>query len=276
MARVRIPNTELRGKAHIIKPLISVITVVYNGENCIEKTVDSVLMQSYENKEYIIVDGASTDHTLSLIQPYADKIDKILSEPDKGIYDAMNKGLEFATGDYVIFMNCDDTFKDRNTLRAIAEAIESHGYPDFIYGDAIEASSRNDEHFVKKARNIKFLWYGMFAHHQSMVYKTSIIKTNHITYDLQYKIGADYAFTAQFLKQAQKTVYIEEPLCIFMQDGVSAIDYKTGLKEQWDIRKNILKYNFLMRSLIFAIHFMAIMIRRNIPFVYNKLRFQKE
>ncbi len=259
-----------------MKNKISIVTIVYNGQGCIEKTMKSVLEQTYGNKEYIIIDGASTDRTFELINPYEDKIDKLVSEEDSGIYDAMNKGLSEVTGDYVIFMNCDDTFANEGTLSEIATSIEKHDYPDFVYGDAIEESSIDGAKFLKKARDSKYLWYGMFAHHQSMVYKMYIIKNYNLKYDLQYKIGSDYGFTAEFLMKTKDVVYFEKPLCIFMQDGASAIDYKVGLKEQWLIRKNVFKYNIFTRFGIFLIHYSMIMIRRNLPGLYNNLRFKKQ
>ena len=259
-----------------MKAKISIVTIVYNGQGCIEKTVKSVLNQTYVNKEYIIIDGASNDRTLDLIHPYKNKIDKLISDRDSGIYDAMNKGLNEVTGDYVIFMNCDDTFTNKDTLTEIVKSIEKHNFPDFVYGDAIEESSIDGARFVKKARDSKYLWYGMFAHHQSMTYKMSIINNYKLKYDLQYKIGSDYGFTAEFLMHAKEIVYIEKPLCIFMQGGASAVDYKVGLKEQWLIRKNVFKYNLFTRFGIFLIHYSMIMIRRNLPALYNSLRLKKQ
>lgn len=260
----------------LMQTKISIVTIVYNGQGCIEKTIKSVLEQTYRNIEYIIIDGLSTDTTLELIAPYNDKIDKLISGQDSGIYDAMNKGLKEVTGDYVIFMNCDDTFTDKDTLGIIANSIKKNNSPDFIYGDAIEESSIDGTRYAKNARDPKYLWYGMFAHHQSMAYKMSVITKHNLKYDLQYKIGADYGFTAEFLTYGKEIHYIDKPLCIFMQDGASAVDYKVGLKEQWQIRKNIFKYNIFTRFGIFLIHYNMIMIRRYLPAIYNNLRFKKQ
>src|SRR4051812_1110497 len=97
-------------------PVLSVITVVYNNVSHIERTLLSVLDQTYPHIEYIVIDGASTDGTLVIIEKYKDRIAKLISEPDKGIYDAMNKGLAIATGDYVLFMNSGDEIYARETV----------------------------------------------------------------------------------------------------------------------------------------------------------------
>ena len=102
-----------------MKPKVSIITVVFNGENIIEKTMQSVFAQTYDNIEYIIVDGKSSDNTLSIIEKYKEKISVLISEKDKGLYDAMNKGLQVATGDYVWFMNGGDQIADAQVLTKI-------------------------------------------------------------------------------------------------------------------------------------------------------------
>lgn len=251
----------------------SIITVVYNGQNCIKKTIDSVFNQSYNNYEYIIIDGNSKDDTLKICEEHKEKITKIVSEPDKGLYDAMNKGIENASGDYIIFMNCGDTFYDEFVLEKVAQAIEMNNRPDFVYGDAIEVSEDETQKFLKKARSHKFIWYGMFTHHQAMIYKLKIVKDNKLLYNLKYRIGADYAFTAEYLKYCRKILKLNLPICLFKQGGSSFVSYKEGIKDQWFIRKNILKINWLGRLAIFLIHFLIIIIRRKFPCIYNFLRF---
>ncbi len=254
---------------------ISIVTVVYNGEGCIEKTIKSITGQTYANTEYIIIDGKSRDNTRKIIEKYQDHIDVIVSEPDLGLYDAMNKGIERANGDYVIFLNCDDTFYADDTLKKIVDNIDVQNKPDFIYGDATEENKESTQTYLKKARNHNWIWYGMFAHHQSMLYNLALTKKYNLRYELQYKIGADYAFTATFLQYARKIMYFEkEPICFFKQNGISAVNYKTGLKEQWFIRKNIFHHPFIVRMIIFIVHFSLIHIRRKLPYIYNILRFR--
>ena len=111
----------------------SIITVTYNSVNSIEKSIRSVLAQSYPDREYIIIDGGSKDGTVDIIRHYSDRINYWVSEPDKGIYDAMNKGIKIATGDYLIFMNADDVFADTEVLQKVAGLIKADA--DVIYGN---------------------------------------------------------------------------------------------------------------------------------------------
>ena len=115
-----------------MKPVLSVITIVYNNVRDIERTMLSVLNQTYHAIEYIVIDGASTDGTLDIIKQYKNRITKLISEKDKGIYDAMNKGLAIATGDYVIFMNSGDEFYATDT---VAKVFASAPDADIYYGE---------------------------------------------------------------------------------------------------------------------------------------------
>ena len=115
---------------------LSIITITYQAEKYLERTIQSVLNQGHQDAiEYIVIDGASKDATLAIIEKYTNQIDQFVSEPDKGIYDAMNKGLQRASGDYVIFMNAGDRFADEKTVGQLISAMESN--PDVIVGDAM-------------------------------------------------------------------------------------------------------------------------------------------
>ena len=120
------------------KPLISIVTVSYNAVATIEQTILSVINQTYSNIEYIIIDGGSTDGTLDVIKKYADKIAYWVSEPDKGIYDAMNKGIKVATGEWINFMNCGDYFVANNTLESVFGSGKIYKKAEILYGDSIQ------------------------------------------------------------------------------------------------------------------------------------------
>ena len=116
-------------------PKFSVITVTYNAEAVLEDTIQSVISQTYRHVEYIIVDGASKDKTLSIIDRYKDHIAKVTSEPDKGLYDAMNKGIRLATGDYLCFLNAGDSFHEDDTLQQMVHTLPGSELPDVMYGE---------------------------------------------------------------------------------------------------------------------------------------------
>jgi len=252
----------------------SIITVVYNGINCIKKTIESVVNQTYNNYEYIIVDGNSQDNTLEVCEQYEGKISKIISEPDKGLYDAMNKGIENSTGDYIIFMNCDDTFYDEFVLEKVANEIKKNNMPDFVYGDAIEVSKDETQKFLKKARSRKMIWYGMFTHHQAMFYKTDIIKQNHLRYDLKYKIAADYAFTAGFLKHCSSYLYLDFVFCGFKQGGLSSGHHDLNFQQLIEIKQNIIGLPLPLIKLILFLQKILVYFKQNFSPLYNYLRYK--
>lgn len=168
-------------------PLITVVTVVRNGRRSIEQTIQSVLKQSYENVEYIVIDGASTDGTQDIISYYKEKIAYWVSEPDEGIYDAMNKGIEFATGEWINFMNAGDTFYSNNVLENIFH--KSDKYADVIYGDHVLVYNADYSRRCR-AGEVKDLWRGMIFCHQSSFVKTSLMKKN--MFNCRFRIAADF------------------------------------------------------------------------------------
>ena len=127
-------------------PKISVITVTYNAGEVLEDTIQSVISQTYHHVEYILVDGASRDHTMAIANRYRERIHKIISEPDKGLYDAMNKGISLATGDYLCFLNAGDSFHEDDTLQQMVHSINGSELPDVLYGET--AIVDKDRHFL--------------------------------------------------------------------------------------------------------------------------------
>lgn len=188
-------------------PRFSVITITKDNPIGLARTEESVNAQRLTDYEWIIIDGAV--------------------EPDRGIYDAMNKGIDRAQGDYLIFMNAGDCFASDLTLQIIA----AQGDADFIYGDAWEGG------YLKPARAHTHVHRGLFTHHQAMVYRRDMI--GDLRYDETYPIGADYKFTAQFLQKAQGILYIPQPLCVFEGGGVAQFRAKQGRAEQRKIRREL-------------------------------------
>ena len=131
-------------------PKFSVITVTYNAEKVLEDTIQSVIAQTYHHVEYIIVDGASKDGTLSIIDRYRPRIHTVVSEPDKGLYDAINKGIALASGDYLCFLNAGDCFHEDDTLQQMVHTINGNELPDVLYGETAIVDEKR--HFQRMRR----------------------------------------------------------------------------------------------------------------------------
>tara|TARA_Y100000590_G_C15736691_1_gene1018776 strand:+ start:1872 stop:2621 length:750 start_codon:yes stop_codon:yes gene_type:complete len=170
-------------------PLFSIITVVFNGEKYLEKTIQSVLSQSYKNFEYIIVDGGSTDGTLSIIKKYNKNISKWISENDRGIYDAFNKGMRLSKGDFVCIVNSDDILK-KNALKIIRNYIIKYPKIDFIFGSVKKHWGILHGY---KPHKIKYSW-GFYSSHSTGFFlkKSSAKKVGY--YNIKYKYHADYDY----------------------------------------------------------------------------------
>lgn len=195
---------------------ISIVTVCYNAVATIEKTMLSVLNQTYPNVEYIIIDGGSTDGTVDIIKKYADRLAYWVSEPDRGIYDAMNKGIKVATGKWINFMNSGDTFYQQNTIESILPYL-SDNKTDIIYGDVNLLYDYGTKY--QKPSPLKKICNRMVFCHQSSFTKTHLMKS--FSFNTQYKIAADYEF---FYKQYQnQRIFVYVPTCIanYSRDGIS-------------------------------------------------------
>lgn len=202
-------------KAKISMCKISIITVVYNNKNTIEKTINSILSQTYKDFEYIIIDGKSTDGTIEIINKYIYKIKKIISEPDKGIYDAMNKGIKYCSGEWILFMNSGDILKDNNTLQNIF----SQNIPknvNFIYSDFQVKNNKSIDTYKASFKKGILL-------HQSIIYKTKKHKEYGNYLVTSKYIVSDYIFFLQFKEnEVFKTPYV---ISVNEEAGVSASNW---------------------------------------------------
>ena len=217
------------------KPILSVITIVYNNARDIERTMLSVLGQTYQGIEYIVVDGLSNDGTLDLIKKYETRIAKFTSEKDEGIYDAMNKGLALATGDYVIFMNSGDEFYDSNTVAAVFASADD---ADIYYGETemIDSSGQSLGQRRHKAPE-QFTWrsfnLGMSVSHQAIYIKRSLVEP----YDRQYALSADIDWIIRAAKKAKKIVNVNRYVAKYLVGGMSKKKHRQSLAERFDIMK---------------------------------------
>lgn len=250
----------------------TIITIVYNGQKCIEKTIQSVVGQSYRNIEYIIIDGSSQDETLKICNKYKNDVDILLSEPDDGLYDAMNKGLAKATGDYVLFMNCDDTFHNLDALEQISRQLNGNDV-EFLYGDSFDVNCEDNMNY-KKSLPFVFRFYGMFTHHQSMFYKKEVIEKHQIRFNTKYKIAADYDFTLNFLKYIKKYQYFNFAISDFMLGGISENNFRMGKKEQVLIRSEQTSIPLFLNKLLFTLQLLVFFFKTKMNFLYKKLRYK--
>lgn len=201
---------------------ITVITVCLNSVNTIEKAIKSVVGQDYVDKEYIIVDGGSTDGTLNIIKKYKQYITKWISEPDRGIFDAMNKGIEMASGDIIAFLNSDDWYADR-ALYMVGEAFEKTSC-DCVCCDNYVAGKDGKEIYFD-ASNVKEddVYIRMPYYHSSVFTRKEFFETKS-NFDLQYKIAADYDWFLRKVKGGMKIFYLHEPIFTFCYGGISSVN----------------------------------------------------
>jgi glycosyltransferase involved in cell wall biosynthesis len=214
-------------------PKISIITVVFNGELLIERTIKSVLSQTYSNIEYIVIDGASADETLAIVDSYKSKITTLISEKDRGIYDAMNKGLDLATGDYVLFLNAGDELYSYNTLATIF-ALSTNA--DVYYGNTIVVNKSGQELGDRRLiPPVQLTWkslkYGMCVSHQSFIAKRTLCDF----YNLDYSISADIDWVIHILKKSAKIINTKMYISKFLEGGTSNARKKLALKERFVI-----------------------------------------
>lgn len=232
------------------KPLVSIITVVYNGEEYLEETMQSVLNQSYENVEYIIIDGGSTDGTVEIIKKYECKISYWVSEQDAGIYDAMNKGIDLANGDWISFMNAGDVFYTKDTVSdSFKVSVED---VDLIYGD-VEVLYPTFSRF-QKAGSLQKLWTGMKFSHQAMFTKTSLLKK--LKFNTIYKVTADFDFIYYLWSNNYKFKYLNLVISTVDSGGLSDLSRIIVYKEYLKIvGENKFKFKLFFHKQILFEHF---------------------
>lgn len=225
-----------------MQPLkISIITIVFNDITHITSTILSVINQTYSNIEYIVIDGNSTDGTVDIIKKYADKINYWVSEKDSGIYDAMNKGLKAATGDFVWFINSGDQIHDNNTIEKFISKIDDK--TDVVYGENVLI---NDEGSVlglrRKKAPEKLTWKsfftGMMVCHQSVLVRRDVAPI----YNEQYRFSADFEWVLVSLKKARKIVNSHQILSKYLAEGTTTQNHKASLKERFTIMTQYFGY----------------------------------
>jgi glycosyltransferase involved in cell wall biosynthesis len=250
-----------------MNPSFSIITVTFNAARWLEQTIQSIVSQSCPAIEYIIIDGGSTDGTLDIIRQYESQIARWISEPDKGLYDAMNKGLNLATGDYVWFINAGDTIYSKDTVQEIVTKMNAGNLPDIIYGETAIVDARGANLGMRRLKAPKQLTWksfkmGMLVCHQSFIVKRTIAES----YNLQYRYASDFDWCIRCMKKANSFLNTRLILSRFLEAGLSDANRKESLKERYRIMcENYGKIPTQIRHLWFAIRFyQAKAFRKNI------------
>lgn len=233
-------------KSYKNKPLITVITVVFNGEKHLKQTIQSVIGQTYDNVEYIIIDGGSTDETLDIIRKYEDAIDYWMSEKDGGIYDAMNKGIDVASGEWLNFMNAGDGFVNGDIIQSIVNEYILKDNKDIISGYVKIVNSSGKwlgyKHPYKKLKVCDFIKENCIAHQATFIHRDVFKKIGQ--FSLEYKIQGDYDFWLRAKRYGLMFNHIEMDIANFLNNGLSSDRnrYEISLQEKYN---SLLKNQFL-------------------------------
>jgi len=215
---------------------LSVITVTYNAEKTLERTLKSVSGQTYPYVEHIVVDGKSEDHTVSLIQKYGNSALKWVSESDKGLYDAMNKAVTMTTGDYLCFLNAGDTFYTDDTVERMMNSFEAASPPDIIYGETAIVDDSGKFLFMRRLSvpetlSWKSFKQGMVVCHQAFIVKKTIFEP----YSLDYRFSADVDWCIRMMKKSRRIHNTYLTLINYLNEGVTTANRKASLKERYRI-----------------------------------------
>lgn len=241
------------------EPLFSIITITYNASHTVERTLDSISSQDFKDFEHIVIDGASCDNTLDLINdsPGAERR-RVISEPDKGLYDAMNKGLRAAQGRYLIFLNAGDKFHSSDTLSVLARTISDHANPGVVYGQTVLVDDKGDylgpRHLTAPAR-LEFSDFsrGMLVCHQAFVVRRDIAPE----YDTRWRFSSDYEWCLRCLKASKSNAYTGTVTIDYLNEGLTTANRRKSLIERYKIMCR--SYGVIpttLRHLGFAVRFL--------------------
>jgi len=257
-------------------PLFSIITITLNNYQGLKETYNSLKIQKFTDYEWLVIDGRSSDKTIDFLRKHrsntrTNKIPfRFVSQTDEGIYDAMNTGIEMAHGHYLLFLNAGDTLADAKTLDMLAPHCKKS--PDFVYGDAYEQYKNGRKPVIKTAQNHKEIHWGLFTHHQAMLYRRHTVRDAKLRYSLRYKIASDYDFTARFLKECDDIIYIDKPICIFDMGGISQQNAGLGRREQYLIRESLEMVTTAQNLWILLVQTLSWNLRAHCPWLYKILK----
>lgn len=224
-----------------VKPLITVVTVVYNRKDDLNATVENIRSQSFRDFEFVVVDGGSADDTVSVIHQNSDIISRWVSEPDNGIYDAMNKGVQLAKGEWIIFMNAGDMFYDNTVLDFFSEKLPQLSNVNIVYGDAEIVQKENVHIQYQRDRHLDLT---KSIIHQSMFVRREFLVKH--PYDLRYKVMADYDNLLSISAiSPRKCKHVDKIVCRYDKTGISSRPLYTYFREYYSVarrRMNMLEF----------------------------------
>jgi len=219
-----------------VRPLFSIITVTFNARLTLMPTLESVRNQTCDLYEMIVVDGASTDGTVDILRTTADMNLRWVSEPDKGIYDAMNKGIAMAQGEYLIFLNAGDCFASADTLQLLADAALDNDFPGIIYGQTDIVDSYGHVIGPRHLRAPEHLSLDSFKEGMTVCHQ-AFVALRKITgfYNLKYRFSADYDWCIQCLQHSRRNHYVDETIIHYLSEGMTTANMNASLRERFNI-----------------------------------------
>ena len=218
------------------RPTITIITICYNAQATTSRTLESIQAQTYTELEYLVIDGASKDATLELVAQLAPRA-QVFSERDHGLYDAMNKGLKRATGDYVWYINAGDALPSPTTVEElVADAFAGGQMPDVIYGDTRLIDSEGKDLGLRRlCPPHELTWRsfeeGMLVCHQAFI----VLRTLAPLYNLRYRFSSDVDWCIRVLKEAKHCYFIDRPIALYLNEGTTTANHRASLIERFEI-----------------------------------------
>ena len=250
------PSLHLDNNLMNNRPTITIITICYNAQATISRTLESIQAQTYTELEYLVIDGASKDATLELVSQLAPRA-QVFSERDHGLYDAMNKGLKRATGDYVWYINAGDALPSPTTVEElVVDAFSGGQMPDVIYGDTRLIDSEGKELGLRRLRPPHELTWrsfeeGMLVCHQAFIVRRTLAPL----YNLRYRFSSDVDWCIRVLKEAKVCYFIDRPIALYLNEGTTTANHRASLIERFEIMS---EHYGLWRTLLKHLRFLFV------------------
>ncbi len=228
----------------------SIVTVVFNDLAGLARTGASVVAQTHTDYEWIVVDGGSSDGTLELARKNP-RVTTLIEGPDEGIYDAMNKGIRAASGEYIVFLNAGDPFANEHVLDQVADVIKKEGTPDVVCGGALLEFVGGRQVYRPPKRIENYIWHGLPAIHQATYYRTERVART--PYDLKFSGAGDYQIIAALYREGIRVAYVYEPLTRFeVGEGLSFQRPEKILAEAYTVQRDVLGLPLVLRAASYA------------------------